>query len=142
MNRKRHTYREKNPSHQELLEKGFSLYPITKGQKKGDITSIRWGSNGRRYWKVLKMSKSESKIFSDAKKRKKAGKEIMYSFEPISLMMTLSVDVKKDKRGNVTVNIKQAKKGYCNKWDCSKKAKKNYSLCVGHLKENKARLKK
>lgn len=141
MNRKRDKYREKNPSHEELLEKGFSLYPITKGQKKGDITSVRWGNNGRRYWKVMKMSKSELKIFSDADKRKKAGKEIMYSFDPVGLMMNLSVDVKKDKQGNVTVNIKQAKKGYCHKWDCPNKARKNYSLCEKHLKINKARLK-
>lgn len=130
-------FRAKEPTHQELLRKGFSLYPITKGQKKGDITSVRWGSNGRKYWKVMKMSKSELKIFSDADKRKKAGKEIWYSFEPTSLMMNLSVDVKKDKQGNVRVNIKQAKKGYCHKWDCPKKAKKNYSLCKDHLKVRK-----
>jgi len=69
-------------------------------------------------------------------------KEIMYSFEPTSLIMKLSVDVKKDRRGNVRVNIKQAKKGYCHKWDCNKKAKKNYVLCKEHLKLNKLRRKK
>ena len=71
---------------------------------------------------LIPMSKSEIKIFTDADKRKREGKEIMYSFEPMSLMSKISLDVKKDKRGNITVNVKQAKKGYCNKWDCKKKA--------------------
>ena len=86
---------------------------------------------------LIPMSKSEIKIFTDADKRKKEGKEIMYSFDPISLMSKLSIDVKKDRRGNVTVNIKQAKKGYCHRWDCSKKVKKNYVLCKEHLKLGK-----
>ena len=91
---------------------------------------------------LVPMSKSEIKIFTDADKRKKAGKEIMYSFEPMSLMSKISLDVKKDRRGNVTVNVKMAKKGYCHKWDCNKKAKKDYSLCKEHLKLNKARKRK
>ncbi len=86
---------------------------------------------------LIPMSKSEMKIFDDADKRKKEGKEIMFQYEPSSLMMKISLDVKKDRRGNVMVKVKLAKKGYCHRWDCSKKAKKDYVLCTNHLKLKK-----
>ena len=142
MSPKRKTHREKAYSHERLISMGYSLPKDMKPLKKkckDCITSSIFGSNGRMYFKVMKMSARDEKIFSDYDKRKKAGKEISYSFDPVDLMMKLSVDVKKDKQGNVTVNIKQAKKGYCHKWDCPKKVKKNYVLCVEHLKINKAR---
>jgi len=145
MSPRRKKHREKSYSHQKLIEMGYSLPQDMKPQKKkckDCITSSIIGSNSRMYFKIMKMTKSEKKIFTDSDKRRKAGKEISYSFEPMDLIMKLSIDVKKDRRGNVRVNIKQAKKGYCHRWDCPKKAKKDYSLCPKHLKLNKLRRKK
>ena len=141
---RRKKHREKSYSHERLISMGYSLPKDMKPQKKQRkdyITSSIFGSNGRMYFKVMKMTKSEKKIFSDYDKRKKAGKEISYSFDPVDLFLKLSVDVKKDKQGNVTVKIKQAKKGHCNKWDCDNKIRENYILCPKHLKINKARKK-
>lgn len=130
-------------SHQELINDGYIELRHYAGENKKPckdcINSMQTGKNGRTYIKVMKMNKIEKKIFSDYDKRKKAGKEVGYSFQPTDLWIKLSVDVKKDSRGNVTVRIKEAKKGYCHKWDCPKKVKKNYVLCAGHLKLNKAR---
>ncbi len=145
MSPRRKKYRKGELSHQELITDGYvemNKYKGEKKKRKDCINSTQWGSNGRMYIKVMKMTKFEKKIFTDYDKRKKAGKEISYSFDPTDLMMKLSVDVKKDKQGNVTVRIKEAKKGYCHKWDCPKKAKKNYVLCPNHLKLNKLRLKR
>jgi len=131
-------------SHRELINDGYielKNFKPTKKSCKDCINSMQKGKNGRNYIKVMKMSKSEKKIFSDYDKRKKAGKEIMYTFEPNDLWLKLSVDVKKDKQGNVTVRIKEAKRGYCHKWDCPKKAKKNYVLCSEHLASNRKRIK-
>jgi len=80
------------------------------------------------------MTKFEMKIFDDHDRRQKAGKNISYSFEPISLMSKLSLHVKKDRRGNVTVYIRQPKKGECHHFECTKKTPKNYVLCRKHLK--------
>ena len=126
-------------SHQELIDDGYiemKKFKPTKASK-DCINSTQRGKNGRMYIKVMKMTAREKKIFTDYDKRKKAGKEIMYTFEPMDLWIKLSVDVKKDKQGNVTVRIKEAKKGYCHKWDCPKKVKKNYVLCPSHLSSNR-----
>lgn len=85
------------------------------------------------------MTKREIKCFESFEKRNREGKEIYTTYEPNDLWLKLSVDVKKDKRGNITVSIKQAKKGYCHKWDCPKKAKKKYVLCPKHLNLNKSK---
>jgi len=80
------------------------------------------------------MTKSEIKIFDDYDKRVAKGEEISYSFEPFDLMMKLSVHVEKDKRGNITVDIRQPKKGECHHHNCHNKSIKNYSICRKHKK--------
>ena len=132
-------------SHKELIADGYVEVSEYKGEKKkckDCINSMQRGKNGRNYIKVMKMTKVEKKIFSDYDKRKKAGKEIWFTYQPDDLMMKISLDVKKDKLGNVTVRAKEAKKGYCHKWDCPKKAKKNYSLCPEHLNVRSKKSKK
>ena len=114
MNSRKSRYREKNSSHQQLIDKGYSLEHPTK-QPKGFITSVEFGSNGRKYYQVMKMSRSEKKIFTDSDRRIKAGKEIWFTYRPNSLMLDFMfkyhLDVKKDKQGNVHVTISKATKG-------------------------------
>lgn len=115
MNSRKSRFRKKNHSHQQLIDKGFSLEHPTKKQPKGCITSVEFGSNGRRYYQVIKMTKFEKKVFTDSDKRKKAGKEIWFTYRPNSLMIDFMfkyhLDIKKDKQGNVTVTISKATKG-------------------------------
>ena len=82
------------------------------------------------------MTKYEIKVFDDYEKRKKAGKEISYSFEPSNLWSKLTVHVEKDKKGNVHVDIRQPKKGECYHHKCYKKVVKDYVLCRKHLGKN------
>ncbi len=120
--------RRKNPSHEQMLTKGYSLEHPTKKQPKNYITSLAWGNNGRRYWKVEKMSKRETNIWKSYRKREKAGKEIYFTYEPNSLMMDFifkyNLKVKKDKLGNVTVTVSRYKKGKVNKAKLKKGRKK------------------
>ena len=132
-------------THKELIDDGYVEMKKYKGEGKKPckdcINSTQKGTNGRWYIKVMKMTKAEKKIFRDSDKRQRDGKQVWLTYQPDDLWMKLSVDVKKDKRGNVTVSIKEAKKGYCHKWDCPKKAKKNYVLCPAHLSSNRKKIK-
>ena len=116
MNQRRKRFRANEPTHKELIAKGYSLTLVPKKKQGKDcITSVRWGKNGRRYFKVMKMTKLEKKVFTTAHKLEKAGKEIWFTYKPNSLMLDFifkyNLDVKKDKRGNVTVTISKATKG-------------------------------
>ncbi len=101
------------------------------------IRSIIWKKGKMEDGGCVPMTKHEIKCFDDFEKRRKAGKEISYSFEPIHLMSKLSVHVKKDRRGNVTVYIRQPKKGECHHFECTKKTVKDYVLCKKHLRKKK-----
>lgn len=79
------------------------------------------------------MTKSEIRCFEKYEKDTKEGKLISYSFEPISLMSKLSLHLKKDRRGNVTVYVREPKKGECHHFECTKKTVKDYALCRKHL---------
>ena len=81
----------------------------------------------------IPMTRHEISCFDRYQKDTKAGKLISYSFEPISLMSKLSLHVKKDKRGNVTVYVREPKKGECHHFECTKKTVKDYALCRKHL---------
>jgi len=122
----------------QLRSEGFVLPQELKKSsnipKKDRICASEMGSDGKWYYKIEKMSSSEKKIFEDAEKRKKAGKEILYQFDPIKLMRDLTIKVTKDKRGNVHVFIRQPKKGECHHEKCTNKVVKNYVLCKKHLK--------
>ena len=106
--------RKKNPTHEQMLVKGYALEPPKKKQKKGEITSIQWGSNGRQYWKLMKMTKSEINSNKSYKKLVKAGKQVWFTYKPNGLIMDFifkyHLDVKKDKLGNVTVTVSRMKK--------------------------------
>lgn len=81
------------------------------------------------------MSKREMKIFDDHDRRQKAGKNISYSFEPMSLWQKICIHVKKDRRGNVVVYVWKPEKDKCHKFECKKKVKPKYVLCREHLKK-------
>jgi len=81
------------------------------------------------------MTKHEITCFDRYERDVKAGKLISYSFEPISLMMKLSVHIEKDKKGNIVVDIRQPKKGECHHFKCTKKVVKNYAVCRKHKKK-------
>ena len=119
--------RKKNPTHEQMLDKGYSLEPPKKKQKKEEITSIQWGSNGRQYWKLMKMTKRELNCNKSYKKLVKTGKQVWFTYKPNGLIMDFifkyHLDVKKDKLGNVTVTVSKATKGKVNK-EKSKKGKK------------------
>lgn len=83
----------------------------------------------------IPMTKHEIKCFDRFERDTKAGKLISYSFEPISLMSKLSLHVKKDRKGNVTVYVRQPKKGECHHFECTKKTVKDYVLCRKHLRK-------
>jgi len=85
----------------------------------------------------IPMTKHEIKCFDTFEKEKKEGKGIYYSFEPINLMSKLSLHVKKDRKGNVTVYVRQPKKGECHHFECTKKTVKDYVLCRKHLRRKK-----
>ncbi len=120
MNRRKRIHRNKEPSHKELTGMGYELMhkaiKSKKKQYKGKdcITSTRWGNNGRMYFKVMKMTKVEKKIFGDAERLKKAGKEVYFSYTPMRIMIDFinqyHVDAKKDKLGNIHIDITTDKK--------------------------------
>ncbi len=114
MNNRLARYRKNSQSHQQLVDRGFSLKHPTKKQPKGCITSVEFGNNGRRYYQVMKMSRSEKKIFSDSDKLRKAGKDVTFSWEPMSIMTDFMdkyhLEAKKDKQGNIHIDITRHKK--------------------------------
>ncbi len=83
------------------------------------------------------MTKREMKIFDDHDRRQKAGKNVSYSFEPMNIMDKLTLHVDKDRRGNVTVFVRQPKKGECHHHKCYRKTVKDYVLCRKHLRKKK-----
>jgi len=83
------------------------------------------------------LTKEDMRIIKSYEKRKKAGKEVAFSFEPISLMGKLALHVDKDRRGNVTVFVRQPKKGECHNHKCYNKVVKDYVLCRKHLGKRK-----
>ena len=60
------------------------------------------------------MTKREIQIFRSFDKRMKEGKEILTSYEPLSIMTEFifnwNLTIKKDRRGNVIVKVMQRKK--------------------------------
>jgi len=83
---------------------------------------------------IQPFKKYEIKIFDDYEKSVDKGTMVWYAFEPLSLMMKLSVNVTKDKKGNVTVEIRQPKKGECHHKQCTNKVIKDYLVCKRHFK--------
>lgn len=120
--------RAKNPTHQQMLTKGYSLEPPKRKQRKGEITGIQWGNNGRQYWKLMKMSVREKKANDSYERLRKAGKQVWFTYKPNGLIMDFifkyHLDVKKDKLGNVTVTVSKVKKGKVNKAKLKKGKKK------------------
>lgn len=102
--------------------------------KKKMIHCIEWNNHKPIDKGCVPMTKREIKCFEDFEKRQKAGKEISYSFEPLSLMSKLSIHTKKDRRGNVHVDIREPKKGECHHYQCHNKVVHEYILCRKHLK--------
>ncbi len=105
--------------------------------KKRMIGNIEWKNGKIINHAPTVMTKSEMKIFDDHDRRQKAGKNVSYSFEPMSIMDKLTLHVDKDRRGNVTVFVRQPKKGECHQHKCYNKVVKDYVLCRKHLRKRK-----
>jgi len=75
--------RKKNPTHEQMLDKGYSLEHPTKKQPKNYITALAWGNNGRQYWKTMKMTAIEKRIDIQYNNLKKAGQGIRILFLPV-----------------------------------------------------------
>jgi len=69
------------------------------------ITDIQ-KKNGKWESIVRKATKTEQKIFDDNAKLTKAGKNIWYTFGSVDLMTKLDIKAKKDKLGNIYVDVK------------------------------------
>jgi hypothetical protein len=104
-----------NRTPQQLIADGFSLKPKCPKNipKKNMISHGEFGTDGKMYHRIERMDKTTQKLFDKSDRMTKQGKQIWYRYEPFTLFFTFAkkydIDVKKDKRGNVTVIISKAK---------------------------------
>lgn len=98
---------EKTP--EQLIAERFALIPKCDKSipKKNRIAYQEFGSDGKLYSKIRRMSKQEQRVFDESEEENRSGKCVYLRFEPFNLMLKFPYDigVEKDKRGNVTVII-------------------------------------
>lgn len=101
-------------SPEELIKQGFSLKPKCPKDipNKNRIIEQRFGTDGKLYGRIQRMNKIEQKCFDNYEKEHKEGKGVYFQYEPLGLMMKFKydLDVKKDKKGNITIKISERMK--------------------------------